>query len=505
MNVTTKFNGYVLDDYIPGFRTLSVSGREFNEVEIDSLENVGDGSMFLSRRIPQKEITVSFMLKKLQTYAQRIVPSFEKAQELLLRLLNYSEEKQLIFSDESDRYYMAMFSKSKLEEKHATVWSGTLTFVCSDPYRHSLTENVFTAEEDEDGELVLSILNGGNVAVPIDYVITMNSDNGYVGLICNNSDTMQFGFLDEADGEEYTQSEIVMDTAGMFSAANDPAGTINQSDPTIVINADALGNFTNIGGRDKWLGLKNDTVVANKWHGGQRTIELNADSEGNVGAVDFECYFRRWFQKGRVSQIGFQSIFFLDENKNIICGTRLGAYNQGDWSASLDFYVSQGASGRALKTISATANDQDSSMWRSDNGHDMIRREGGKFTFYYGGKYYSWDTSMDDSRVVRYIQICFANYKSVEAMTRNLIGVLTFTKMNVSKWQDNPNRYASGDVMSIDGKEGKVYVNGMPRMGDEIAGTKYFKAQPGTNTIKIHNSTWASAISVDASIREAWL
>lgn len=504
MRITTTFNEKTLDSYIPGFRTLSVSGREVNDVEIKSSDNVTDGSTFTSRRVPEKEITVSFMLKKLNSYAQYIptisVSSFADAQKFLLGQLNFSEPKKLVFSDEPDKYFTAMFSGAKLSEKHDKVWSGELTFICFDPLRYALQTKSFNAIKDDDGVLSLVIKNTGNAEVPITYEATMASDNGYIGLMQRDTgEIMQFGYLEEADGETYTESEVLLDTAAMFAATNDASGTACVSDPTFTVNG-SLGEFTPSESTRKWLGLKTD-VSATGWHGGQRTIEIPADSEGVSGAANFFCYFRRWFQKGKVKQLGFQSIFFLDADKNPICGTRLGAYNAGDWNATLDFVIG----GQKVKTIKGTANDQSSSMWRESNGHDALTKEGSKFTFHYAGKYYSFVNDSYADTAIRYVQINISNYSTYEQMTRNYLGVLTFTKNNVSKWQDNPNRYATGDVVRIDGSEGKVYVNDLVRMGDEIMGTEYFKAQPGLTVVRVYQSSWASDLDITATIREAWL
>ena len=94
---------------------------------------------------------------------------------------------------------------------------------------------------------------------------------------------------------------------------------------------------------------------------------------------------------------------------------------------------------------------------------------------------------------------------SIEYITRNYISNISVHKLQVDYWEDCPNRYADGDVLEINGEEGKVYLNGMIRMGDEITGTTYFKAEPGENTIQFLNSDWADPVTAKAIIREAWL
>ena len=490
------FNGVCLDSQIDGFRTLSVQGREVAEKDVKTYDTKsGMGEMFREAYYKTRTITVLYQLIA-ETAAQ-----FRERYNLLNQLLS-PEQAKLAFNDELDKYFIATKESNDDVDAGLNCVTGKIEFFCSDPRKYSTTTKTFqvTKVQQFANNPSIVIKNDGNVPVPINYDITMESDNGYIGLMhYDTGKIIQLGSIEEADGEDYKQSEILTDTAEMFATANDAAGTACVSDTSFTVNGQ-LGNFTPSESSRTWLGLLTD-VSGTGWHGGQRTIAIDADSEGNLGASNFFCYFRRWFQKGKVGQIGFQSIFFLDENKNPICGTRLGAYNSGDWKASLDFVIG----GKKVKTISATANDQSSSMWRESNGHDSLTKEGEKFIFHYGGKYYTFVDDSYTSTAIRYIQINISNYSTKEQMTRNYIGVLTFTKNNVSKWKDNPNRYANGDVVKITGNDGKVYVNDLVRLGDEVIGSEYFMAQPGQNIVRVYNSTWATDVLATATIREAWI
>ena len=78
--------------------------------------------------------------------------------------------------------------------------------------------------------------------------------------------------------------------------------------------------------------------------------------------------------------------------------------------------------------------------------------------------------------------------------------------MNVEKWRDVPNRYAAGDVVTIDGETTKVYRNGMNITGDEITGSCYFLAPPGSTEVEFYFSDFCDPPPViEASIREAYL
>jgi predicted phage tail component-like protein len=487
-----NFNGVQLDTAVPYFRTLQVTGRELIASDIDSYE-VGNniGEYFRSRKVGTREIEVVFQVK---------APSDELYRETFNKLNLYlqAEEAKLIFNDEPDKYFIASSSDVSEPDAGCNCGTGKIRFTCSDPRKYSTTTKTFTAET-VNGILTANVVNGGNVPVPIDYEITMSGDNGYIGIVSDHG-AMQYGFISEADGETYEQSEVLKNTEEMFNAPNDPTGTQCVSDPTFVVNGELGAIPWSTAPAKKYLTLTKDVVVG-AWHGGQKTIEINADSEGHVGAKNFMCYWRRWFQKGRIKQRGFQSIFFLDANKKPICGTRLGAYSLLDGSASLDFVLN----GKTVRTISTTVYGENDLPYNANRGHDALTKEGSKVIFYYAGNYYTHvDTSIENTEI-KYIQINISNWASDEGLTRNYLGVLTFTKYNVEKWRDNPNRYGDGDVVTIDGNDGKVYVNGLAKTGDEVKGTTYFPAYSGANKIEFYYSAWAQGIQAKAKIREAWL
>ena len=110
------------------------------------------------------------------------------------------------------------------------------------------------------------------------------------------------------------------------------------------------------------------------------------------------------------------------------------------------------------------------------------------------------------------IQVAFTQYYGRnlnpwgQYVTRNYLRNLIFQKMAVDKWKDIPNRYAAGDVVTIDGATTKAYRNGMNITGDEITGSKYFLAPPGETKIQFSFSDFCNPKpTVKAKIREAYL
>ena len=156
-----------------------------------------------------------------------------------------------------------------------------------------------------------------------------------------------------------------------------------------------------------------------------------------------------------------------------------------------------------------TSHLQYQNPWYWNWGHCDIYKEGANIRFFYYGGYYNYYIPEIENMECTKIQIAFKQWgdrNGNKLMSRMGFDVINFTKHNVSKWSDIPNRYPSGTNITIDGKSSHVYVNGMSRPEDEALGTQYFKAPVGTSEVKVTCSEWTkSQPTVKARIREAWL
>ena len=92
------FNGNYLENVIPGYRTLYVSGREIINTELTELE-VGalDGARYRRKRYPSRTIVVGYQLIAEDNGA------FRNAYNKLNALLD-EEQATLIFADEPDSF-----------------------------------------------------------------------------------------------------------------------------------------------------------------------------------------------------------------------------------------------------------------------------------------------------------------------------------------------------------------------------------------------------------------
>lgn len=489
------FNGIWLDDEIKGFRTLNVQGRELSDKDIDTRDIKNKyGETFEKAVYRPRTITVTYQI---------IAPStvlFRQYCNELNKCLT-AEQVQLIFADEPDKYFIA--TKASNDEVDAGLNSvvGAIEFYCADPRKYALTRKSFAAELNDEGILEATIVNSGSVEVPISYEITHNHDNGYIGIVTDQG-ALQLGQPQEIDGETRKFSEKLL-TIDDFIEAQDDHGTCY-----LQTDADTSGTCATISQHDStWLGMGNPGS-GNNWNGGQKTVSIPADSEDEIGALKWELYMFRWFQESNPNQFGEMCVNVMGDEHTQIAGMKVYDKTYGAYAGGVEFW----ANGKmyARKNFRpgerTTGAEGQYNVFHWTNGYDGMSKDGENIAFHFNGKYFIYRIpELKDVKATR-IQVSFFRYGAHEAVTRNVLKSLDFTKHHIEKWVDMPNRFAIGDIVKIDGDTTKIYVNGLPRQEDEVRGSTYPKAVPGDTKVQFFYSDFCDPPpTIKAEIREAYL
>lgn len=448
-----SYNGVYLENEIDGYRTLSVTGRELMESEVKHTEIDGmDGSYYRYKTTPARTITVKYQLRA------RGSREFREAYNKMNKLLS-GEQVKVIFNDESDKYFIGTKTSNTQVDGGSNNVIGEIEIYCSDPRKYSSTEKEFTAT---DG--VLNIVNEGTVPVSIDYEIQATSETGYIGIVSTEG-VMQYGKIEELDSETYQQSEHLVSINNFYNCADDTGGT-DVMHPQYGSNG-TLAEHTWF--NQKFIGF--GTVGAKKGSasGGLRTLVIPADSNGDTsGAQNFYCYFHLLFYAGLMGQTGEMCINFLTADNKLICGCNWYKTDTVGNTGHYEFW----ANGKMLRNFSYTTSHlHTQNPWYWSWGHCDVLKEGGNIRFFYWGGYYNYYIPEIANMKCAKIQIAFkqwGNRGGNQLMSMMGFDVINFTKNNVSKWRDIPNRYPSGTKITIDGKSSHVYVNGMARPQDEI-------------------------------------
>lgn len=216
-----QINGEYIENLISGYRTLSVSGREALSPELVSFA-VGkkDGSTLQNKRYPERVITVKYQLVCASN------EEFRNAYNQLGKILNV-EDAELIFNDETDKYFVGTPAEIGAVNPGANSVIGEFTILCTDPFKYSVLE--YEAEPDLDEGSFLLDYNGTYKCYPTleaefykeneasddgetEIALAGRGDCGYVAFFNENEKIIQLGDPDEEnlDTTAYPSSQTLV-------------------------------------------------------------------------------------------------------------------------------------------------------------------------------------------------------------------------------------------------------------------------------------------------------
>ena len=486
-----SINGIVIETQIPGYQTLSVSGRESFDMNY-SERKIGSNLYMQDYYQNSRVIEVEYQL--LADSPEELMKKYN----VLNGLLNFKEAK-LIFADEPDKYYIGSKTASEAPPKGRLNITSTYQIYCSDPHKYSVQEKEFKAKKNSKGVLEATIYNDGTAAVPIDYTIHNNHDNGYVGIVTPDT-VLQIGRIAEVDEVPYQQSEILINTNDFSNWERDTSA--HPENPAKKTNG-TLGMTT-------WRGtpvLKLLDRGANQGvNGGMVSMEIPPDSEGEQGAKNFWCYFNIWFETGAVAQVSTMSVNFLDENDELIFCYMVEKNNLNSNKAHVMLRAGKQNKKYFDEYFEPSMAEYGRNMFDWPRGHADVAKMGSKIGGYYYGTRYSIDPPGIEDMVCHKIQLYIGAYDKLDMVTGSVFRSLTFQKHNVEKWEDVPNRFPAGSTIEVDGRAGKVYTDGLLRPDDEVHGSDYPLAPPGESKVQFYYSNFSDpAPDITAKIREGWL
>lgn len=320
-----NFNGVYFENVIPGYRTLYVSGREMIETEITDLDTeIMDGSRYRRKRYKPRTITVGYQL------IAKSNAEFRNAYNKLNSLLDVAEAK-LIFLDEPDKYYVGTKVNAGDVPHGRNAITAEIEFYCSDPFKYSV-EEYEVAPTADDGTTFVVDYKGTYKAHPTFEAVMENGENGFVGFVDQDKHILQFGNIEEEDGETYKENETLATLQDFFNAPDDTSGT-DFMHPFYGAKG-SLGTSTWF--NTKFLSLKSAGQQVGRANGGLRTIILPADSTGDQeGCQNFYSYFHILFYAGLMGQTGEMCINYLTADDKLIAGVN---WYKSDMSGNTGHY-----------------------------------------------------------------------------------------------------------------------------------------------------------------------
>lgn len=225
------FNGDFLENIVPGYQTLNVTGRELASTEIQSYQlGIRDGMRPVYARIPERELTIKYELD---------APTNEDFRDRFNRLnvALFSEKDVVIwFNDEPEMIWSGSKSDVDSVPEGVNHVVGTFTILMSDPYKYTRSD----ATSVTWGSTVITFQanymmgNTGSGAVETPIVIEGGAYWGSTMITFQNR-----SYLMGDDGKESKPIEIYPTVEGL------------KVKPTIILKGT---------GRGVWIKTRNDTI-----------------------------------------------------------------------------------------------------------------------------------------------------------------------------------------------------------------------------------------------------
>jgi hypothetical protein len=428
-----------------------------------------------------------------------------------MSILNVNEPKELTFGVMPNRIFMAVPSKTLEFEEEFLQGKGTITWLIPTGQGYNPVKTKYDFIDTAPGVLEATLVNNGTDWATVDYTITHNHENGYIGVVSEYG-TIQLGNVQEADMVQAEKSEtITWNINGNFSNWTD--GTVfyeNQQKKAVTkMSYDQQYNgrlgilpagFTNTANGEYFGAIKEFvwTTPAKEWY----------------------LWARAWFETGLMGQTGAWGLSIIDKNNRMIASMVIEKRDTVGNNAVVGFrHGNSSGANKGLKTIAFQP-----TLWLKHNPYGDearrqrrnmfdIRKEGKRLTFFWYGKYFPFDCPEVENMEATRIQFFVGQFKgrtttstNTRLVQRMYVSDLNLRHNKVMYMKDVPNRFPKDSVVFIDGQNKKPYFNNMLRLSDEVIGSTYFKIPPGETKVQIVYSDFSDpAPEAFATVNEVYI
>ena len=494
-NEAFKINGTYIEDVICGYTTLKTSGRETLEKQLTISEGPADGAVVRKTRYPERVITVEFLLVKNDAYDLR--EGFNQLAGLL-----DTENAQIIFNDEADRYLTGSFVMAGDIERAIRYGNGTFEIHCADPFKYALTETVVSATSIvEEGESVTALTtnNAGTYKTFPRFEITFANSQSSGGAVGTDADC---GFVQLAKGDYSLQfgDDLEQDQIAtkIFSQAftSGARGGFSDANGTVISAASWTGGHTSGGSSNiASTGLSCSSFGSGgSVHGPYVVYTLNTAASG-----DFVFEWKNVFALNKTAktakkQKGNFAVLLIGTDNSIVAGVELVKTATTKTKGSMKAYIDGVAS-----TVNTSIDYKNNGVFgfttsggsKARGSGNIIRREGGTISIKTAADSGFRQFTETSGKAIKKVLIFFGKNASAAAVSFNRCLSASFTDGNY----DAVNSFGSGDELSIDTALMEVILNNRnaESLGDISNDWENVFLDPGDNVLYCAWSEWVRA------------
>ena len=429
----------------------------------------------------------------------------------LAGIFNVDSPKELTFSDEPDKYYLAMvIDDISMQEASGRRSNGSIKFIIPDGVAHSSVYKRFDSDKNatsEAGKMVFNLTNNGTEsAFPI-VKVKHNAENGYIGLV-NTSGAFEVGDREEADTGIVKRSEVLLDFRGDrisdgFARATKNKAVTNDNSENVVGTAEltTLWDKKHIRLRDQTTsGKYGNYATSLSW-------DIPTDSSGAVGSLDDYIIGRQIFVSNAANQYGFIKITVSDTNGQFLYGIETFKRTKGQ-DCEFNVFGSDGKNSYYfLKCLNFTGiSDSKLNPFTSSRGQFEIKRNDDRVHVYYQGSVYSFIIPEIKDRKSAKIHVMLGAYHDKPILAHMYLDELLYRKDFVPTIGDVPNRYPIGSNVVLNSENDTVTVDGLEKIVDVVDGSSFLTIPPGNSQLEVYCSSWVKTKpTVKVEFKERYL
>lgn len=436
------------------------------------------GKLFLRSSHEENIITMPFILR----YDLNV-----KRRELA-KILGTLIPQRLVFSDEPDKYYMAIPDNRIDLEEIVFLGKGQIDWIVPDGVAYSTEERQFHALDN-----TLSIENNGSHKSPASFTADFTEDTDYLGLLTDKK-IIQLGTVEDTDASTMAESTVIFNES--------ITGTSNRNWSENVARIRHTPDTSALSGRVSWKSNSvevGDFGSGEGWHGPSVTRFLGDDAIENWEAT-FRVGLKRASSNPKREQVGLLEGNILDADNNFIAGFNIKKPRATDERVEYAFYI--GDNRVFLGDIPYN--------FRDFFGNVVIKKIGSKFVFSIGGFGDNWKFNWSYSKSFTNDDVANLRAKSMSAFFGSWnwrpsmslgMSYAKFTKINTNNPEEESLKFLTGDHLEIT-ENLKVFVNGTPADDYLANGSDKLYFEPGTTEVLIASD---KSPSVTATLRERYL
>lgn len=477
-----QINGIWLEEAVPGYRTLAVTGREMMSAEVEETDISGaDGSHYLRKRFPSRILTVTYRLEADSN------EEFRQAYNILNSVLNV-EQARLIFNDEKDKYFIGTKASAGDIPPGRNKVTGEIEFYCTDPFKYSVDTRSFS-NNGESKSVVIE--NRGTVDAFVSVECVMKSESGGLAFVTGGR-MFQVGDFGELDTVFIPHSD-----GALWSPMTESILNYWKSENVVLGNTGVLqmGSMRSNGNEP----FKSNTVVtdygesgaATVYHGPARIAGLSQAGKNisTTWCVKMYCpdggIYTGLFQMCLIAEddtVAAHAVFAITNPQTQMGECQIFVNGVKRWAFGMSFVKQNGYIGENAPYI-------------------LFNKEEDTITFVVGGNSLKFKEPAVADKVVDRVSFQCAKWMGNAACVDEVYVVAAYK--NYAELKDIPNYMKEYDQIIINSREYEAKLNGNPL---RIAqGSCPLVVPPGRTELEAAVSSFAEIPEFTATIREVFI